>query len=69
MRMADCNDVEWRNFFTSLRDLRAAKRRGEPTGTYVLEIETIVAYTDNDRLRDKARRVLADVCRPEAAIA
>lgn len=69
MKTADCKGIEWRNFFTSLRDLRAAKRRGEPTETYVTEIETIVAFTDNDKLRDKARRVLADVCRPEAATA
>ena len=61
--------TEWRNYFTSVRDLALAKKMGEPLGTYLDELEAIALFTDSDLLRTRARQVVDDHNTPDTATA
>lgn len=63
------NSVEWRNFFTSLREMRDAQRAGQPTDIYVAEIEAIAMHSDDEMLRGRARQTVASAELPSTAIA
>ncbi len=58
--MADIRDTQLRNFFLSLSDLNAEKREGQPTETYILEIETTAEFAEDPALRTRALAVLAE---------